>query len=67
MRHYATSREVAGSTPDAITFLSNVLILLAAVDPGVYSASNRNEYQRDIIMFLGSKADNLTASCERFF
>jgi hypothetical protein len=36
-------------------------------DPGVYSYTNRNEYQK---MFLGSKAlparkaDNLTAICE---
>jgi hypothetical protein len=27
-------------------FLSICLILLAALGPGVYSASNRNEYQR---------------------
>jgi hypothetical protein len=25
---------------------SNCLILPAAIDPGVYSASNRNEYQK---------------------
>jgi hypothetical protein len=42
------------------------LIILAALGPGVYSASNRNEYQNIKIMFLGSKmrrvrrADNLT-------
>jgi hypothetical protein len=32
------------------------LILLVALGPGVYSASNRNEYQSIKIMFLGSKA-----------
>jgi hypothetical protein len=47
------------------------LILPAAQRPGVYSASNRNEYQKyKIIMFLGSKvrrvrrADNSTAICK---
>jgi hypothetical protein len=48
------------------------LILPAALGPGVYSAFNRNEYQKhkNIIMFLRSKvrrvrrADNLTAICE---
>jgi hypothetical protein len=47
------------------------LIREAALGPGVYSASNRNEYQKHcIIMFLASKvrrvcrADNLTAICE---
>jgi hypothetical protein len=40
---------------------------------GFYSASNRNEYQKQKIMFLGSKArpvrkaDNLTAICEPIF
>jgi hypothetical protein len=38
--------------------------------PGVYSASSRNEYHKQKIMFLGSKArpvtkaDNLVAICE---
>jgi hypothetical protein len=47
------------------------LILPAALGPGVHSASNRNEYQKQKHqMFLGSraqlihKADNLTAICE---
>jgi hypothetical protein len=46
------------------------LILQAALGPGVYLASNRNEHQKHkIIMFLGSKErpvlgdDNLTAIC----
>jgi hypothetical protein len=45
LRHYATSRKVAGSTPDYVNFYI-YLILLAALGPGVYSASNRNEYQK---------------------
>jgi hypothetical protein len=36
--HYATSRKVAVSRPD--------LIFSAALGPGVYSVSNRNEYQK---------------------
>jgi hypothetical protein len=35
---------------------SGELILMATLGPGVYSASNRNEYQKQKIMFLGSKA-----------
>jgi hypothetical protein len=53
------------SIPDVIEFS------LGALGPGVYSASNRNNYQKQINkMFLGSrerqvcKADNLTAICE---
>jgi hypothetical protein len=45
--HYATSRKIAGSRPDEVNaFFSIYLILLAALGPGVYSASNRNEYQK---------------------
>jgi hypothetical protein len=46
------------------------LILPAALGPGVYTASNRNEYGNRKVMFLGSRAravrraDNLTAICE---
>jgi hypothetical protein len=47
------------------------IILPAALGAGVYSASNRNEYQKHKkIMILGSKvrrvrrADNLTTICE---
>jgi hypothetical protein len=43
----ATSRKVAGSRPDKVNgFFPIYLILLAALGPGVYSASNRNEYQK---------------------
>jgi hypothetical protein len=50
-------------------YLSIYPILLAALGPGVYSASNINEYQRQnnflgSITLVMSKADNLTAICE---
>jgi hypothetical protein len=44
--------------------------LLTALGPGVYSASNRNEYQKQKNNVSGSKvrpvrrADSLTAICE---
>jgi hypothetical protein len=41
----ATSRKVAGSRPDEVKFYI-YLILLAALSPGVYSASNRKEYRK---------------------
>jgi hypothetical protein len=41
------SRKVSGSRPDEVKeFFSIYLILLAALGSGVYSASNRNEYQK---------------------
>jgi hypothetical protein len=46
LRHYATSRKVAGSRPDDELYFSNYLTLPSALGPGVYSASNRNEYQK---------------------
>jgi hypothetical protein len=45
LRHYATNRKVAGSMSDEVNF-KIYLILPAALGPGVYSASNRNEYQK---------------------
>jgi acetaldehyde dehydrogenase (acetylating) len=67
MFQYATDRKVAGSIPDKVIF-SIYLILPAALGPGVYLASNRNENQKSnnnnnnnviiimiIIMFPGSK------------
>jgi hypothetical protein len=52
LRRYATSRKVAGSRADgAIDFFSIYLILSTALGPGVYSASNRNEYQKQKISF----------------
>jgi hypothetical protein len=38
------------------------LNLAAALGPGVYSASNRNEYQT--FLEVERKVDNLTAICE---
>jgi hypothetical protein len=47
LRHDAASRKVAGSIPDeVIDFFSIYLILPAALVAVVYSASNRNEYQK---------------------
>jgi hypothetical protein len=46
-RHYATRRKVAGSGLDEENELFSIyLILKAALGPGVHSASNRNEYQK---------------------
>jgi hypothetical protein len=55
---YSTSRKFAGSRPDEVNdYLSIYPILLAALGPGVYSASNRHEYQKHKKYFLGgSKA-----------
>jgi hypothetical protein len=44
LRCYATNRKVTGSIPDENFKI--YLILLDALGPGVYSASNRNEYQK---------------------
>jgi hypothetical protein len=44
LRHYATSLKVAGSRPDEVNAFFS--ILPAALGPGVHSASNRNEYQK---------------------
>jgi hypothetical protein len=47
LRPYATSRKVAGSRFDEVNeFFSVYLILPAALGLGVYSAPNRNEYQK---------------------
>jgi hypothetical protein len=60
-----------GSRLDEVNdFFSIHLILPAALVPEVYSASNRNQYQKKKNMFLGSrvrqalKPDNLTAIYE---
>jgi hypothetical protein len=56
-------------TVHALNFLIYV-IRLVALGPWVYSASNRNEYQKQRKMCLGirvrvlRKADSLTATCE---
>jgi hypothetical protein len=47
IRHYATSRKVAGSRSDEVEGNSSIYLFLpAALGPGVYSASNINEYQK---------------------
>jgi hypothetical protein len=63
--------EGCGFETDAVNgFFPTYLILPAALDPGVHSASNRNEYQKQKIMFLGirarpeGRADNFTAIFE---
>jgi hypothetical protein len=45
---YATSWKVAGSIPDYVIEFSFSIYLIppAALDPGVYSASSRSEYQK---------------------
>jgi hypothetical protein len=43
----AASDKAVGSSPDkVIAFFSIYLILPAALGPGVYLVSNRNEYQK---------------------
>jgi hypothetical protein len=70
LRHYATSRKVAGSiSDDVIGIFSIDLIFQPHNDPEVDSASKRNEYQ---ISSWGKwrrarKADNLTVICEPIF
>jgi hypothetical protein len=56
---------------DSMKWISSIyLILPAAMDPGDHSVSNRNEYQKQKIMFLGNRAwpvrraNNLAAICE---
>jgi hypothetical protein len=45
--HHDTSLKVAGSRTDEVTeYFSIYPILTAALGPGDYSASNRNEYQK---------------------
>jgi hypothetical protein len=47
LRNYATSQKVTGSIPDEVNeFFSIHIVLLATLGAGVYSASNRNEYQK---------------------
>jgi hypothetical protein len=46
LRHCVTNWKVMGSIPDEVIFLNTYLLLSAALGPGVYSVSNRNEYQK---------------------
>jgi hypothetical protein len=43
---YAANRKVAGSKPDEMSFLTIYLNLPTALLSDVYSASNKNEYQK---------------------
>jgi hypothetical protein len=58
------------SRPDEVNgFFSIYLFLLAALGSGVYSASSRNEYQKQKNNISGEQstvmwADNLTVICE---
>jgi len=52
LRNCVTSRKVAGSIPDGVIGFFFIDIILH-YDPGVDSASNRNEHQE---YFLGVKA-----------
>jgi hypothetical protein len=46
IRHYPTSQQFVCSRPYEVNeFLSIYIIFLAALGPGVYSASDKNEYQ----------------------
>jgi hypothetical protein len=56
LRHYATNRMVAGSND---FFFSIYLILPAALRSGVYSASNKNEYQKQKCTYYPYPMDRL--------
>ena len=54
LRYCATNRKVAGSIPTGVSeFFIEIKSFRSHYDPGVDSASNRNEYQEH---FLGVKA-----------
>jgi hypothetical protein len=47
VKHYGTSRKVADSRPDEVNdFFFNFPNHSLRTRPGVYSASNKNEYQK---------------------
>jgi hypothetical protein len=63
LRHYATSRKVAGSSLNEINdFFSIYLIFPAALGPGADSASNRNECQKIFLGVKGGRRVRLTTS-----
>jgi hypothetical protein len=65
LRHYATSRKVAGSRLNEVNeFFSIYLILPTALGPKVYSASNREMRIRISRARPVRNDDNLTAICE---
>jgi hypothetical protein len=46
LRHHAIRWKVAGSRPDEVIAFSIYVILAAILDPGIYSASDGNVYQK---------------------
>jgi len=67
LRCCATSRKVASSIPaGVIGFFIDIKSFRLHYDPGVDSASNRNEYQEHFlgVKATGSKADILPPSCD---
>jgi hypothetical protein len=67
VRHYAASREVAGSSPNEVNFL-NLPNPSGLTDPGFDSASNRIEYHESLKIKkprgkvrLARRADNVAA------
>jgi hypothetical protein len=63
LRHYATSRKVAGSIPDEVTgFFLNLRNPSSRTNLGVDSASNRNEYQEPSLGVKSGKRVRLTTS-----
>jgi hypothetical protein len=67
MRWYDASRTVAGSIPDEITSFFNCWSFQLHYDPGVASASNRNDYQECSWEWSAPGAlrlDNLNIICE---
>jgi hypothetical protein len=58
--HYTTSRKVAGSSPDEVDFFQFTYSFQPRYDPGVGSATNRNEYEEDSWGVKGSQRVRLT-------
>ena len=60
LKHYATSRKVAGSIPDGVIVMFHWRDPSAAIWPWVESASNRNEYQQYFGEGKGGRCAGLT-------
>ena len=66
LRHCAANRKVAGSIPAGVSgFFIDIKSFRSHYDPGVDSASNKNEYQEYFlgVKAAGAKAGNLPPSC----
>jgi hypothetical protein len=66
LRHYVTSRKIAGSIPDDVIGFFQLAQFLQP-HSGVDSASNRNAYQGIFLDVKGRsarKTDNIIAICE---